>query len=83
MDLVVHCGRHLSGIFLWALSLTDTASEWTECVALPARNAELIIRAVEQVQKSLLFQLPALMLITVPNILMKPYSNTVLPDVSR
>lgn len=36
MDLVAHCGRHLSGTFLWALSLTDIASGWTECEALPA-----------------------------------------------
>ncbi|EKR1732252.1 TPA_asm: hypothetical protein G4L33_004684, partial [Salmonella enterica subsp. enterica serovar Madelia] len=36
MDLVAHCGRHLSGTFLWTLSLTDIASGWTECVALPA-----------------------------------------------
>lgn len=57
MDLVAHCGRHLSGTFLWTLSLTDIASGWTECVALPARNAELIIRAVVQVQKSQSFPL--------------------------
>ncbi|EEH5174658.1 hypothetical protein ACLH9T_005026, partial [Salmonella enterica] len=25
MDLVAHCGRHLSGTFLWTLSLTDIA----------------------------------------------------------
>ncbi|HEC7608686.1 TPA: transposase family protein [Salmonella enterica subsp. enterica serovar Muenchen] len=57
MDLVAHCGRHLSGTFLWTLSLTDIASGWTECVALPARNAELIIRAVDKVQKILPFPL--------------------------
>ncbi len=60
MDLVAHCGRHLSGTFLWTLSLTDIASGWTECVALPARNAELVIRAVDKVQKSLPFPLPGL-----------------------
>ncbi|EJJ0328161.1 hypothetical protein [Escherichia coli] len=49
MDLVAHCGRHLSGTFLWTLSLTDIASGGTECVGLPARNAELIIRAVDKV----------------------------------
>ncbi|EAM1647165.1 hypothetical protein C6O39_14390 [Salmonella enterica] len=58
MDLVAHCGRHLSGTFLWTLSLTDIASEWTECVVLSARNAELIIRAVDKVQKSLPSPLP-------------------------
>lgn len=57
MDLVAHCGWHLSGTFLWTLSLTDIASGWTVCVALPARNAELIIRAVDKVQKSLPFPL--------------------------
>ncbi|WP_124320879.1 hypothetical protein [Pseudomonas chlororaphis] len=57
MDLVTHCGRHLSGTFLWTLSLADIASGWTECAALPARNAELIIRAFDRVQKSLPFPL--------------------------
>ena len=57
MDLVAHCGRHISGTFLWTPSLTDIASGWTECVALLARNAELIIRTVDKVQKSLPFQL--------------------------
>ncbi|EEP0997973.1 hypothetical protein HAY25_005083 [Salmonella enterica] len=60
MDLVAHCGRHLSGTFLWTLSLTDIAGGWTECVALPARNDELVIRAVDKVQKSLPFPLPGL-----------------------
>lgn len=78
MDL---CGRHLSVTFLWTLALPDIACGWTECVALPASNAGLIIRAADQDQKSLPY--PALMLITEPNLLMKPYSNTVLPDVSR
>lgn len=55
MELVAHCGRHFSGTFLWTLSLTDIASGWTECVTLPARNAELIIRAVDKAQKSLRF----------------------------
>ncbi|WP_158784172.1 DDE-type integrase/transposase/recombinase [Pantoea sp. BAV 3049] len=57
MDLVAHCGQHLSGTFLWTLLLIDIASGWTECVALPARNAELIIRAIDKVQKSLPFPL--------------------------
>ncbi|EFC4873245.1 integrase catalytic domain-containing protein [Escherichia coli] len=60
MDLVSHCGRHLSDTFLWTLSLTDITSGWTECVGLPARNAELTIRAVDKVQKSLPFLLPGL-----------------------
>ena len=54
---MAHCGQHLSGTFLWTLSLTDIASGWTEYVALPARNAELLIRAVDKVQKSLPFPL--------------------------
>ncbi|HAK0381653.1 TPA: hypothetical protein H1O82_004362 [Salmonella enterica] len=53
MDLVAHCGRHLSGTFLWTLSLTDIASGWTECVALSARNAELVIRVLDDNYKTL------------------------------
>ncbi len=48
IPLALFCGR---------MSLTDIASGWTEYVALPARNAELIIRAVNKVQKSLPFPL--------------------------
>jgi hypothetical protein len=55
MDLVAHCGRHLSGAFLRTLFLADIASGWKECVALPARDAELIIRAADRIQKSLPF----------------------------
>ncbi len=55
---MTHYGRHLSRTFLYPLSLTDIASRQTECVALPARNVELIIQAVDKVQKSLLFPLP-------------------------
>lgn len=55
MDLVAHCGRHLSSTFLWMLSLTDIDSGSTECVALAARNAELIVRAIDQVKKILPF----------------------------
>lgn len=80
MDLVAHYGQHLSGNFLWTLSLTDIASGWTACVALPARNAKLIIRAVDKVQKT---RFPALMLITEPNLSTKLYLNTVQPDVSH
>ncbi|ECI4647525.1 hypothetical protein DQY68_25615 [Salmonella enterica subsp. salamae] len=58
VESVARCGRHLSGTFLWMLPLNDIASGWTECVALPARNAELIIRVVDKVQKSLSFPLP-------------------------
>ncbi|MFZ5274891.1 hypothetical protein [Enterobacter asburiae] len=83
MDLVAHCGRHISGTFLWTPSLTDIASGWTECVALLARNAELIIRTVDKVQKVYHSNFSALMLITESNLSTKLCLNTVLPGVSR
>src|ERR1035437_3491110 len=35
MDLVTHCGPRAEGSFVHSLVLTDVASGWTECVALP------------------------------------------------
>jgi hypothetical protein len=38
MDLVTHCGPRAEGSFVHSLVLTDVASGWTECVALPVRE---------------------------------------------
>jgi hypothetical protein len=29
-----HCGSQIEGSFLYTLTLTDIATEWTECLAL-------------------------------------------------
>jgi hypothetical protein len=40
MDMVEHCGGvKTRGAFVHTLVLTDIASDWTECVAMPLRNS--------------------------------------------
>ena len=46
MDMVVHCGARLVGSFVHSLVLTDVASGWTECLALPVREQGLIVEAI-------------------------------------
>ncbi len=46
MDPVVHCGARAQGSFVHTLVLTDVASGWTECIALPVRKQSLIVEAV-------------------------------------
>ena len=46
MDMVIHCGTHTVGSFVHSLVLTDVASGWTECVAMPVREQALIVEAI-------------------------------------
>ena len=57
IDLVTHCGTRAVGSFAHTLVLTDVASGWTECVALPAREQSLIVEAVTAVESRLPFLL--------------------------
>ncbi len=56
VDMVEHCGgpKH-DGNFVHTLVLTDIASGWTECVAMPVRNQSLIVEAFEKVANELPF----------------------------
>jgi hypothetical protein len=49
IDFVEHCGGVTEGTFVHSLVLTDVASGWTECVALPAREQTLVIEGFTQV----------------------------------
>ncbi|MEL5849413.1 MAG: hypothetical protein U7M05_08635 [Candidatus Igneacidithiobacillus chanchocoensis] len=52
--MVEHCGsRKVDGDFMHSLVLTDIAPGWTECVALPCRNQELIVEAIREVERVL------------------------------
>jgi hypothetical protein len=43
VDMVEHCGGpNTDGDFVHTLVLTDIASGWTECVAMPLRNQSLV-----------------------------------------
>ncbi|MCA1607603.1 MAG: transposase family protein, partial [Acidobacteria bacterium] len=57
MDLVAHCGGRLEGSFVHTLVLTDIASGWTECIALPVREQALVVEAIRVVQRRLPFPL--------------------------
>ena len=55
IDFVEHCGGVGEGTFVHSLVLTDVASGWTECVALPAREQTLVIEGFAQVRAALPF----------------------------
>jgi hypothetical protein len=42
VDFVSHCGERAAGSFVHTLVLTDVASGWTECIALPVREQTLV-----------------------------------------
>ena len=56
VDMVEHCGpRKVDGDVVHSLVLTDIATGWTECLALPCRNQELIVQAIRVVERLLPF----------------------------
>jgi hypothetical protein len=56
-DLVAHCGASPEGSFLHTLVLTDVATGWTECLALPYRSQHVVVQALERAQQLLPFPL--------------------------
>lgn len=46
IDLVGHGGESTSGEYLHSLVLTDIATQWTECVALPKRGEAAVCAAI-------------------------------------
>ncbi len=57
MDPVVHCGAKAQVSFVHTLVLTDVASGWTECIALPVREQALILEAFTGLRSRLPFAL--------------------------
>jgi hypothetical protein len=57
IDLVTHCGERAVGSFVHTLVLTDVASGWTECVALPVREQTLVVEGVIGIRRKLPFPL--------------------------
>lgn len=47
-DLVAHRGPWAEGAFLQTLVLTDVATSWTECLALPYRSQHSDIQALDR-----------------------------------
>ena len=52
-DLVAHCGTTMAGSFVNTLVMTDVATGWTECGALPYRSQDLVLRALKAGAKRL------------------------------
>jgi hypothetical protein len=57
MDFVVHCGERAEGSFVHTLVLTDVASGWTECIALPVREQTLVVEGITGLRGKLPFPL--------------------------
>jgi len=56
VDMVEHCGgAKTDGHYVHTLVLTDIASGWTECVAMPVRDQLLIVEAMDHVAAALPF----------------------------
>ncbi len=56
VDMVEHCGGpKTDGNYVHTLVLTDIASGWTECVAMPVRNQLLIVEGLTKVAADLSF----------------------------
>jgi hypothetical protein len=55
VDMVEHCGPHNAGDFVHTLVLTDIASGWTECIAMPTRNQALVCEAFNRAAADLPF----------------------------
>ena len=56
VDMVEHCGgRKHDGNFVHTLTMTDIASGWTECVAMPVRNQLLVVEGFAKVAAVLPF----------------------------
>ena len=56
-DLVAHCGSSAEGSFLYSLVLTDVATGWTECLALPYRSQHVVVQALGHAKQLLPFPL--------------------------
>jgi len=59
-DLVAHCGTSAEGAYLYTLTLTDVATGWTECLALPYRSPEAVTQALDHARRLLPFPLRGL-----------------------
>ena len=47
VDMVEHCGgMKTAGDFVHTLTLTDIASGWTECIAMPLRDQSIVVQAI-------------------------------------
>jgi len=55
VDLVAHCGWSMEGSFLYTMVLTDVATGWIECTALPHRTGDAVIHGLEKASRLIPF----------------------------
>lgn len=61
VDFVEHCGgTKIDGDFVHSFVMTDVATGWTECLAMPYRSGAFVLEHVEQVSRALPFPLRGL-----------------------
>lgn len=56
-DLVVHCGKTVSGAFVNTLVMTDIVTTWTECIALIRKSADDVIMGLDTASELLPFKI--------------------------
>lgn len=56
-DTVAHCGGSLAGDFVWTVDMTDVHSQWTECRAVWNKGQYGVVKAVEEIELGLPFEL--------------------------
>jgi hypothetical protein len=56
-DRVAHCGASLAGDFIWSLTYTDMACQWTEGRAVWNKGATGVVAATRSVEEALPFEL--------------------------
>ena len=57
VDSVAHCGASLAGEYIWSLTYTDIASQWTEGRAVRNKGAAGVLTATRTVERALPFAL--------------------------
>ncbi len=57
IDLVAHCGESARGTFVFTLTMTDVATGWTECMAVPNKGQLAVLQALETIRSHLPFPL--------------------------
>lgn len=56
-DTVAHCGNSLQGLFVWSLTLTDLATQWTECRAVWHKAADGVVTQIKDAEAHFPFDL--------------------------
>jgi len=57
IDLVAHCGTATAGEYVCTLTMTDLATGWTLCRAIPNKGQRAVVDAVETMRGQLPFPL--------------------------